>query len=532
MASLNTLRTKFGWILSIIIAVALLAFIVTLDDSVMQALGMRGGDPKVGTMDGQTIPYSEYAETLDGIQRRYGSPQNDEESAQMAEMAWSRIMADRVFAPGFTKAGIRVTDAERARLISGQEFSPTMAMYFTNPETGMFDRDAVSEFLQRAQGAPEMEMAWSELVDGVMKERQAMKYGRLVELGVYANRLEVERAMAIGSKSFNGMWAGERYSNIPDTLYAPTRQEIETYYREHKARFKQQPSRTIVYATFHSLPSEADQAAAHQQARESVEALGLDEVEAQRELDSLLALPVEVSSATRRQVHTQANTFAMNAKGSFEAFNAAAEADSIRTHQATLTQDQRVVGGLTDSRELVRWVNNAKAGAVSPVMAVGGDTFVVAVVTGIDNHEYAPLTKVERTIRDEVTKEKKYQAYAAGMRGKTIDQVAADTHKQPETFENVNYNSFFINGLGMEPRVSGAIAATTETNVPSNPIKGQTGIYMFVVTDIVPADATEPVTAEAERTRLISTMQQAMQQQLAPALSQVAEVKDLRNKYF
>ena len=56
MASLNTLRTKFGVVLSIIIALALLAFILPLKTET----GFSANDPKVGVIAGDKINYSEY----------------------------------------------------------------------------------------------------------------------------------------------------------------------------------------------------------------------------------------------------------------------------------------------------------------------------------------------------------------------------------------------------------------------------------------------------------------------------------------
>lgn len=56
MASLNTLRTKFGVVLSIVIAFALLAFILSLKTE----MGFSGNDPKVGEINGDKIAYSEY----------------------------------------------------------------------------------------------------------------------------------------------------------------------------------------------------------------------------------------------------------------------------------------------------------------------------------------------------------------------------------------------------------------------------------------------------------------------------------------
>ena len=55
MASLNTLRTKFGIVLSVVIAGALLAFILSLKTE----MGFSGNDPKVGEIDGEKVLYSE-----------------------------------------------------------------------------------------------------------------------------------------------------------------------------------------------------------------------------------------------------------------------------------------------------------------------------------------------------------------------------------------------------------------------------------------------------------------------------------------
>ena len=68
MASLNTLRTKFGVVLSIVIGVALLAFILSLKTE----MGFTGNDPKVGVMNGEKINYSEYYNRYEQIKAQSG----------------------------------------------------------------------------------------------------------------------------------------------------------------------------------------------------------------------------------------------------------------------------------------------------------------------------------------------------------------------------------------------------------------------------------------------------------------------------
>ena len=75
MASLNTLRTKFGILLSIIIALALLAFILSLKTE----MGFTGNDPRVGVIDGEKINYSEYYEQYEQVNSQRGMQESDEQ---------------------------------------------------------------------------------------------------------------------------------------------------------------------------------------------------------------------------------------------------------------------------------------------------------------------------------------------------------------------------------------------------------------------------------------------------------------------
>ena len=63
MVSLNTLRTKFGVLLSVIIAGALLAFIFSLKTE----MGFTGNDPEVGSINGEEIHYSEFLAAYDDV---------------------------------------------------------------------------------------------------------------------------------------------------------------------------------------------------------------------------------------------------------------------------------------------------------------------------------------------------------------------------------------------------------------------------------------------------------------------------------
>jgi len=120
-----------------------------------------------------------------------------------------------------------------------------------------------------------------------------------------------------------------------------------------------------------------------------------------------ITYPLEASDATRGGAHNQAGTFSVKAKGSLDAFNAAAADAAVTPRIATLSEGERMLRGLDDSRELVRWAFGADKGDVSEIFNVGKD-YVIAIVTDIDDEEYMPLSKIHTQVRAQLLRDKKY----------------------------------------------------------------------------------------------------------------------------
>jgi len=238
--------------------------------------------------------------------------------------------------------------------------------------------------------------------------------------------------------------------------------------------------------------------------------------------------PVEASSATKRTIHNTASTFAVNAAGSVDKFNSAAAEAAVTPRIASVAGGERSVRGLDKSHEIVRWAYGAKVGDISEIFNVGKD-YVVAIITEIDDNEYKSLKSVEHQVRAALLRDKKFDYIVASMSGSDIGQIAESFETEPVEFSDVTYASYYINGVGFEPRLVGAIAATDETNAVSAPVKGTSGVFVFTVDSIVDS---ETQTAEAEKVRLQAMAENMAQQASLYAVQELAAVKDLRSKYF
>ena len=255
MASLNTLRTKFGIVLSIVIAGALLAFILSLKTE----MGFSGNDPRVGVIDGEKINYSEYYNQYEQVKAQSGAQEsNEQQSAMLANAAWQALIGKYVLTPGFDKMGLRVTDPERMSMVSGQH--PSQAFYnaFADPRTGEYNVAAVHQFLSEAEANAQAQQAWAQLNEQARMEREVAKFLGLIKGGVYVNSLEVANGVNSANNTYAGKWAGKKYSAVPDSLIQLKSSDIKAYYNSHKNMFKQTPSRALSYVVFEVSPTDDD----------------------------------------------------------------------------------------------------------------------------------------------------------------------------------------------------------------------------------------------------------------------------------
>ncbi len=199
---------------------------------------------------------------------------------------------------------------------------------------------------------------------------------------------------------------------------------------------------------------------------------------------------IAYSSETSHKYNDDIKQF-VAANQSLEAMekNAAKSGYQILEAKNVLTS-QGGVAGIANSRDALKWVFEAKKNDISEVMTCGanrGDQLLVMVLTDIYPKGYMPLdnAEVKEYVQGEVLRDKKAEQIMAKLEGvKTTAQAKAKGAKLTEVKQITFGAPVFISELqAQEPALSGAVAATEKGKYSTHPVKGLSGVYMFLVKD-------------------------------------------------
>lgn len=240
MASLNTLRTKYGIILSVVIALVLVAFILGDQLSMQNRQGEIPEDKTVLTIDGTEIKASQYAE-YQNIVRETGMNE-DAKSDYCYEMALFNSFVE----PSLENLGLAVSDADIKSYakIFGEQMAKTYQQYGwpTDLIKGEIERRWVA-------GLPtiDMSLAYTKFTDAYAAAN-------------YVNRLEMEQQMRNANLTFDGRYVMVPYSVMPEVEVSE--EEINAYYEENKQPNTGFGARTLRYVAFEVEPTAEDLATA------------------------------------------------------------------------------------------------------------------------------------------------------------------------------------------------------------------------------------------------------------------------------
>ena len=270
MAVLETIRVKLGILITVLIAVALLSFII--DPSTLQSVtASMSSKYDVGEINGKSISYNDYQADVDKFTAineilTGGSVQNEQQQASVRNAAWQALVDKYLFIKNAQKAGINVSEEEMINLMSGEIESPVFSQ---NPaffdENGQFSKNMLLEFVSYMDSdqTGRLQMYWEWLQNQAKTQQFYAKYNSLFSASNYANTLALANQIAENNNTFNVEFVMVPMGYVQDSTIVVSDSEIKKYYDNHKKFFRQPASRDIEYVVYEVLPSASDVEAAN-----------------------------------------------------------------------------------------------------------------------------------------------------------------------------------------------------------------------------------------------------------------------------
>lgn len=292
MLTLNTLRTRFGIVLSIVIVLALLAFILSLGPE----MGLFGNDqnPVVAEVNDEEIKYSDYARENQNVQNAFAfitqgqekqyiqyfldmqyDPSEELVAALKANGTWQNLAFDNYITPAMEDIGIVVTDEEADAMLKGTINTSAYLRLYTLPNYQSIM--ALLQFYASGQVSADLrakaEAGWP-VVKGIAADNRLIeKYHGLLKAGTYVNKLEVEQGVKNANVLVDGRYFTVPLNSVPDSLVKVSESEIKAYYNKTKELYRKLPTRKISYVAFDIEPTAEDQQTIQAKAEQIAESL-------------------------------------------------------------------------------------------------------------------------------------------------------------------------------------------------------------------------------------------------------------------
>ena len=279
MATLEKIRSKAA-LLVVVIGLALLAFIIGDFLNSGQSFFMMNQN-KVATVNGTTIGVEKYqervnarTEQMQAMYQQSGMTMPEGMSASIQMEVYEQMVNEQLLQEELAAVGIAVSDAELQDMLTGNNINAEIQRAFTDPATGLFDRQALDNYLSvvfnpeengytdpaQLQQIAVQRQAWLDMEDQIRQNRAYEKFTALLMAALQPNKIDAEMAFAAQNNTVDVAYAVQPYTTVADSLVAVSKSDMKAEYDKMKARYEMPETRTIRYITVDVKPSAEDYA--------------------------------------------------------------------------------------------------------------------------------------------------------------------------------------------------------------------------------------------------------------------------------
>ena len=265
MALIGSIRKRSA-LLIIIIGVALAAFV--LGDFVKRKPRQS---VNIGSVNGDDISIMDFNHTVDiNLENTKINQKKDkltqQETYSVRDQTWEQLVRKLIMEEQFDELGINVTADELFDLVQGNNPHPLIKQYFSNPQTGVYDKTLVLNYLQNLDRMnPQAKAQWVQLENFIKEDQRSHKYNTLVSKGYYVPQALAKQIYDEDNRSAKIEYVSMKYIDVKDSSITLTDADYQSYYDKNKFRYEQKASRDIDYVLFNVRPSAQDVVAAQKE---------------------------------------------------------------------------------------------------------------------------------------------------------------------------------------------------------------------------------------------------------------------------
>jgi len=269
MSIIQSLREKGAWIMTAVIAFALLVFVV--EEGLRNKTMFGDSSNTLGKVNGTKIDRIQFEERLKRIEDRYtqmGYNMDDNSRMQERNRLWNEYVDDAVLEKEYEKLGIDVTEKELGDYLYGANPPQDFKQQFTDPNTQQFDANQAYNYVQQlrkqAPTNPQRKLLFEEYFPAIIKYRKREKLEAMMTNSVYVPKWLIEKTSAENSQIASFSYVRIPYTSIPDSTIKVSDADITEFVGKNKTLFKQEKAAGVDYVYFSAAPSKADSIAVKQ----------------------------------------------------------------------------------------------------------------------------------------------------------------------------------------------------------------------------------------------------------------------------
>jgi peptidyl-prolyl cis-trans isomerase D len=262
MSTLQFLREKAGILVVAVIGLSLFIFVIS--DLVGSGRGSTRRMQKyyeIGKIGGETVSYQDFEARLASLTEIYkmsGRSIDESMSESIREQIWQQMIREKILDSQYENLGIGVSTEEIEEMVMGNNPDPIVQQLFADPQTGMFNKSFLVNFLKQTEVDDAARRYWLFFEDEIVNTRLNTKYNTLVAKGLYVTTKQAEFERMLNSNIVDFSYLLRNYASVPDSSVSVSASEMQTYYDKHKENYRRVALRDIEYVAFEVVPSEED----------------------------------------------------------------------------------------------------------------------------------------------------------------------------------------------------------------------------------------------------------------------------------